>query len=194
LLSLYDILLPAFAAGEVESSIQLRENVDEIKQLFSVLSEYEYWVGRSAKSIIDEVKLQPRGWQDVFPRNGHPFPLRASQIRNYFNLIPTFFKLVSPDETGGSRVVIILNTYKQDRFGGVNINFNITELNLVTDPVMQGSYNYSETVKVGLSEREYRDVVPHRTGRRFYINPPNPQLALESRNFASTLTLPWISI
>lgn len=53
------------------------------------------------------------------------------------------------------------------------------------DPEFQGSYNYSETTRVGLAAHEQRDVKPHpHTGANvFYVNPTDPFSDLASRKF-----------
>jgi hypothetical protein len=100
------------------------------------------------------------------------------------------FKLVSPDDAGGSSEVIIFNQIVSDgpynnrgtSIGNVNQRtavMSITE----TDSELQGSYNYSETTRVGLAAHDLRDVKPHVTGHFFYVNPPNQYAPLERRTF-----------
>lgn len=107
------------------------------------------------------------------------------------------FKLVSPDGTGGSSETIIRNlqnqhlkmmgfSFKAGRLsiGEVNRLEHVAHL-IVTDPWHQGSYNYSETVDVGLAAHETRDVKPHAKYpySGVYVNPPNRFLPLASRRF-----------
>ena len=73
----------------------------------------------------------------------------------------TVFKLVSPDGTGGSWEVIIKNP-ENTKTIGTGEPVTITPKILESDPRLQGSYNYSETIEMGLSAHELRDVLPHK--------------------------------
>jgi hypothetical protein len=100
------------------------------------------------------------------------------------------FKLVCPDNAGGSEEVIIFNELVNDDLfdnrskvlGKVGERIFIRSLT-ETDPAYQGSYNYSETTRVGLSAHEIRDVKSHVPGRFFYVNPQDPYSRLDSRSF-----------
>lgn len=92
------------------------------------------------------------------------------------------FKLISPDNTGGSLEVIIENNQGQEVIGAAKQKVSVRK-NIVRDPAYQGSYNYSETVQVGLAAHEMRDVRPHVAGSFFYVNPTDPFSALASRRF-----------
>lgn len=100
------------------------------------------------------------------------------------------FKLISPDDNGGSHEVIIYNAEVKDgpynnrseRIGKVNVPIDVTAA-IITDPILQGSYNYSETTTEGLSEHERRDVKPHVHSTYFYVNPANSFSDLASRRF-----------
>ena len=100
------------------------------------------------------------------------------------------FKLISPDDNGGSCEVIIFNTQirgglynnRNTTIGDVNKPINVSAA-IETDPILQGSYNYSETVTMGLGEHEKRDVIPHVHDYHFYVNPDNPFTPLASRRF-----------
>ena len=100
------------------------------------------------------------------------------------------FKLISPDDTGGSNEVILwndgVNAYGWNTgskvVGAVNERWNIRKT-VVTDPVYQGSYNYSETAQVGLAAHDQRDVRPHVAGSDFYVNPKDLFSPLASRCF-----------
>ena len=67
------------------------------------------------------------------------------------------FKLISPDDNGGSNEVIIFNAEIKDGpynnrskvIGDVNKPI-IVKAAIETDPILQGSYNYSETTTHGL--------------------------------------------
>lgn len=91
------------------------------------------------------------------------------------------FKLISPDGTGGSAETIIRN---RSRFtiGVPNELVQVTD-RVVRDYHDQGSYNYSETVEVGLPTHEKHDVAPHRKYPKYYLNPPNRFLPLNARRF-----------
>jgi hypothetical protein len=96
------------------------------------------------------------------------------------NDVPVF-KLISPDNTGGSNEIILKNS------GNVVVisskqTAKIRDL-LVVDAAYQGSYNYSETSQVGLAAHRLRDVSPHVPGKAFYVNPLNPFSPLRSRRF-----------
>lgn len=100
------------------------------------------------------------------------------------------FKLISPDDNGGSHEVIIHNAAIKDgpynnrskSIGDVGKPI-IVKPAIVTDPVLQGSYNYSETTTQGLAEHERRDVKPHVHNHDFYVNPADPFSALSARKF-----------
>ena len=100
------------------------------------------------------------------------------------------FKLISPDNNSGSCEVILLNdgvsAYTSggggETIGKVNEVVDISNI-LLTDPAYQGSYNYSETMVVGLADHQLRDVRPHVPGRRFYVNPDHPLSELTARTF-----------
>ena len=91
------------------------------------------------------------------------------------------FKLVSPDGSGGSREVCIHNwqlnrenwnplTRGAKGIGKTDQWVNI-RTKVVIDPVYAGSYNYSETIEMGSSNHEHRDVKPHKVSPSFYVNP-----------------------
>jgi hypothetical protein len=95
------------------------------------------------------------------------------------------FKLIAPDGTGGSREAIFRNPHQIFTVvKKVNFLADVTHLT-VTDPWYGGSYNYSETVKVGYSAHERRDVVPHNENpfNGIYINPPSRHSLLVDRVF-----------
>lgn len=100
------------------------------------------------------------------------------------------FKLISPDDNGGSSEVIIFNAEISDGpynnrgsvIGEVGKAINVKAA-IETDPILQASYNYSETAIVGLSEHEKRDVKPHVHSAFFYVNPPDQFAPLPSRRF-----------
>lgn len=93
------------------------------------------------------------------------------------------FKLINPDPgVGGSNEVILRNANRASVIGGVKKTVDIRSM-LVKDPVNQGSYNYAETVRVGLAAHERLDVKPHSRGWDFYVNPSDPYSALSIRKF-----------
>jgi hypothetical protein len=109
------------------------------------------------------------------------------------------FKLVSPDGTGGSRECIIDNPVlarvwvngiipMDIRSSVIGAEMETVDVSkrIVTDPVLQGSYNYSETIEVGLDEHEERDVKPHVADPSFYVNPFPPSSSLSMRRFPKT--------
>jgi hypothetical protein len=256
---------------------------------FQELSEFKYWIDRSAQSILDEVATLPKGWGSVFPRD-EKFPLWASKIRNYFNLIPktlklqprgsnlahnvnrisrviphsstgflqhiatlsknqiiaerTFsgdyyrdnnnllwfqmspgstvyhykhffgntstaiandalgqdsipvFKLVQPDisKCGSSEIILRNRIPRKERLQWHNdVNPYETKPDLVTDVVLQGSYNYQDAAVVGKKAHEWADENSHRSNRGFYMNPPNPFSPLSQRFFRSYV-LPRMSL
>lgn len=81
------------------------------------------------------------------------------------------FKLISPDDTGGSLELCTYNRNGSDTIGKVGEKVHVSP-RLVSNEVYRGSYNYSETVIRGLPEHEYRDVEPHKDDIGFYVNPP----------------------
>ncbi len=92
------------------------------------------------------------------------------------------FKLISPDNTGGSLECIISNPRKQNTIVAAGTTLNVTRL-INTDPIHQGSYNYSETAHMGLAAHELRDVKTHVAKTDFYINPVNRFSLLATRTF-----------
>jgi len=105
------------------------------------------------------------------------------------------FKLISPDDTGGSLEVIIENPqtnqlknplggdalkFGQKRIGDVGQVVSVIHKRIVQD-LYQGSYNYSETVIRRLPEHEYRDVDSHRHDSMFYVDPPPSQKIVDRR-------------
>ena len=91
------------------------------------------------------------------------------------------FKLISPDNTGGSHEIILKNA-GYDIVAAPKQKVNIRKL-VVCHPIYQGSYNYSETAQMGLAAHELRDVKPHVASRFFYVNPVDPFAPLHSRRF-----------
>ncbi len=91
------------------------------------------------------------------------------------------FKLISPDNTGGS-LELILKNKGRDHIAAVKQKVNVRKI-IVGDTAYQGSYNYSETVQVGLGAHKMRDVKTHVRGRSFYVNPSNVFCPLASRRF-----------
>ena len=104
------------------------------------------------------------------------------------------FKLISPDDNGGSNEVIIDNAEIKDgpynnrskAIGEVSKPIIVKEA-IKRDPILQGSYNYSETTTQGLAEHERRDVKPHVHNSFFYVNPPirSQRLANEGFQFST---------
>jgi hypothetical protein len=111
------------------------------------------------------------------------------------NFIPVF-KLVSPDGSGGSQECILTNPVlgrvwingivpldiRASVIADENKSVDISK-RIVTDPVLQGSYNYSETIEVGIRDHELRDVKPHSADPHFYVNPFPASSSLYMRRF-----------
>ncbi len=100
------------------------------------------------------------------------------------------FKLICPDDNGGSCEVIIHNAEirngpynnRSKAIGEVGKKI-IVKAAIIVDPILQGSYNYCETTTQGLAEHERCDVKPHVHNSFFYVNPPDPYAALAARRF-----------
>lgn len=99
------------------------------------------------------------------------------------------FKLVSPDDTGGSYETIIRNTHPPSVphyriFHFTNQLETVQEL-VVTDNWHRGSYNYSETIEEGLPAHQLRDVKPHEAFKfnNVYVNPLDCFSSLRFRRF-----------
>ncbi len=108
------------------------------------------------------------------------------------------FKLISPDGTGGSLELCIHNYQVYNSVwqalnpftGGTGGKSTIGSVgkwvelygNIVGNEVYKGSYNYSETVKEGMSAHKHRDITPHRSTSFFYVNPPRSS-TLSTRKF-----------
>jgi hypothetical protein len=113
------------------------------------------------------------------------------------NYVPVF-KLVSPDGTGGSRECIIDNpkvlpvwaqglltrNVGKSSIGEVDEWVNVHG-RIVDDPVLQGSYNYSETIARGFDAHKLRDMDPHNAHHMFYLNPGSRYSSLTMRRFPS---------
>ncbi len=91
------------------------------------------------------------------------------------------FKMINPDNTGGSNEIILKNK-GYDMIGEVNQQFSTREM-VETKPIYQGSYNFSETVQVGLAAHELRDIKPHSDAHDFYLNPVDRFSPLSMRRF-----------
>jgi hypothetical protein len=113
------------------------------------------------------------------------------------------FKLVSPDDTGGSMETIIINRgggieYASfgilpaipvgikdgEVIGDVNVPMPVVK-SILEEERYQGSYNYAETVDLGNADHDRLDVTPHKdTGRyKTYVNPTDRFAPLKSRQF-----------
>jgi hypothetical protein len=95
------------------------------------------------------------------------------------------FKLVSPDGTEGSRELILTNPsgwVMGDSTVVDVLHWKNIRSRVVTDERYAGSYNYSETITVGYSKHELRDVDSHRDWPGFYLNPGRDE-PLEDRMF-----------
>jgi hypothetical protein len=110
------------------------------------------------------------------------------------------FKLVCPDDTGGSREVIITNPFDvvhttsllkpafrtaaygpggavtwregHDAIGAVNEEVKVAD-RIVKDSVLQGSYNYAETMVKGLPTHQRLDVNTDPMTQGYFVEPPN---------------------
>lgn len=105
------------------------------------------------------------------------------------------FKLVSPDDTGGSRECIITNPQDvpftagrivvkmgRSNIGAVDETVDVSH-RIVTDPVQEGSYNYAETVAVGLTSHNRFDVDTDPMHPKFFVDPPDRFEPLLFRRF-----------
>jgi hypothetical protein len=100
------------------------------------------------------------------------------------------FKLISPDNTGGSHEVILWNdgvdangwNTGSENLGKAGERWDVRKI-IVTEPRYQGSYNYAETVRLGLAAHEKSDVTTHRDRAGFYVNPADRFSPLAMRRF-----------
>ena len=100
------------------------------------------------------------------------------------------FKLVSPDNTGGSLEVLLWNdgvdangfNKGSETLGKPGEKWNVRKI-IVTEPRHQGSYNFAETVHLGLAAHEMRDVRTHVDQEAFYVNPQDRFSPLAARRF-----------
>jgi hypothetical protein len=105
------------------------------------------------------------------------------------------FKLVSPDGSGGSCEVCIHNWQLQRESWNPVTRGKTTigkpgkwvsiRTKVVLDPVYQASYNYSETVVMGFSAHELRDVKSHSEADGFYLS-IRSETPLSMRRFPPT--------
>jgi hypothetical protein len=142
---------------------------------------------------INRPWFQMAAGSTIYHWGDHPEPPTAEAI--YQDVVmgqddTPVFKLISPDDNGGSNEVIIFNAVIKDSLydnrskaiGEVNKAIEVAAA-IERDPILQGSYNYSETAIVGLREHEKRDVEPHVHAHHFYVNPPDPFSPLIIRRF-----------
>lgn len=127
----------------------------------STIYHWESEVSNFVEGVVDAVYVEARG-QDFAP----------------------VFKLISPDNTGGSVECIIENPNGRHAIVDAGKRVDVTRL-INTDPVHQGSYNFSETAHMGLAAHELRDVKTHVAQVGFYVNPSDRYLPLSSRLFPS---------
>jgi hypothetical protein len=95
------------------------------------------------------------------------------------------FKLVSPDDTGGSRELILSNPKDWILRDGTVVDvlhWKYIRNRVVLHETYAGSYNYAETITRGFSAHEKADVETHREWPGFYIN-PDPDKPLNKRWF-----------
>ena len=91
------------------------------------------------------------------------------------------FKMISLDGTGGSCEVIIKNR-GSDTLVPAGVTIHVRNL-VETHEVYQGSYNFSETIQMGLAAHQLRDVKPHVGAWDFYVNPAHRYWTLDQRTF-----------
>jgi hypothetical protein len=101
------------------------------------------------------------------------------------------FKLVCPDGTGGSREVCIKNPFDvahkrpamrgpgevtemegHAAIGAVNEEVKVAD-RILKDSVLQGSYNYAETIVKGLPAHQRLDVNTDPMAQGYFVEPPN---------------------
>ena len=98
------------------------------------------------------------------------------------------FKLVCPDNLGGSSEIIIKNPRRlkaEHAFPKANQWYDI-KTNLDWNPVTRGTYNYAETFVEGFDSHEHYDVKPHKIMTKSYVN-PEKFTALWGRLFTENL-------
>ena len=71
------------------------------------------------------------------------------------------YKLVSPDGTGGSSEIILLNPNKSKTLSSSAGAWVAVETRIDQKNETEGSYNYSETVIMGFDAHNLRDMQPH---------------------------------
>jgi hypothetical protein len=172
---------PSDAADELVGHVQARfknwGTVDKIKGVVALS-------GDVYKDESNKTWYQMSPGATIYHWGGEPtWAIVDAYSSNYVRKqdgIP-IFKLVSPDGTGGSLETVIRNNGKFT-IGAVNRPEPVAGL-IVETYRHQGSYNYSETVEVGLSAHEIHDVEPHKKYPTYYLNPLNRFSALRSRQF-----------
>lgn len=82
------------------------------------------------------------------------------------------FKLISPDDTGGSLETIIKNEPRRTTIGAVGKSVPVGD-QVVEVYRHQGSYNFSETVIAGNNAHERHDVTTHKKWPDYYLNYQN---------------------
>ncbi|MEQ9569452.1 MAG: hypothetical protein RLN75_04625, partial [Longimicrobiales bacterium] len=153
------------------------------------------WSGLlTSKALTDFVYTDPartRPWLLVEPGGSiyhtgdGKFGVRKF-LRAYFGgQAQTAFKLVAPDENGGSHEVIAQNPGKLENFGlPLGVPFPVfADFN----EIRRGSYNYGETAVRGYGNHKRLDIEPHKAERGFYVNPTNPYAPLGARIFPARL-------
>lgn len=92
------------------------------------------------------------------------------------------FKLINPDNSGGSNEIILKNPGPYDMIEEVGKEFAVDPM-LEKTPKQQGSYNYADTAIVGLSAHERLDMKPDSGREGFYLNPADRYSPLQTRKF-----------
>lgn len=92
------------------------------------------------------------------------------------------YKLINPDNSGGSNEIILKNPGPYDMIGEVGQEFGVDAM-LEKTPAHQGSYNYADTAVVGLNAHDRLDMKPHSKRDGFYLNPADRYCPLQTRKF-----------
>ncbi len=152
----------------------------------------------SGQVYVDEMRsrywFQMTAAGGVYHYVGEVNAMKVAEALRLGQTASPIFKLVSPDNLGGSLEVIVKNNFwtrklpnrmtvmtRRETIGSLGVATSVIT-DMVTDEVFQGSYNYAETATKGILLHEYCDVFPHSEVPGFYVNPPKHS-TLETRRF-----------
>lgn len=153
--------------------------------------EGEYWYQMSPGST--GYHFEDRDFIEENDDSGHIKAMRST-LHGQAKL--PVMKLISPDPSGGSREIIIHSDKifeeriknlrymigYHSKLGVHGGGYFVIQPKKIVVGSYEGSYNYSETIKNGFTEHDYRDIQPHKHNNDFYVNPSFEELSKSLKN------------